>query len=151
MGHYSYNEKFREHNRAAECTRDAERVKEKALPEWFDFSMFEDEQLEYLEEYERERRGDLMRGMLEFLTADRDHWVERICVLDKLINRRELAWREAPAFYGVSNHRFFEAKATLERVFQNSGGHVLNLLVVRDSRSIVRDASDVEGQMTFDL
>lgn len=151
MGHYSYNEKLREHNRAAESQRDDDRPRESALPDWFDFSLFEDEQLEYLNEYERERRGDLMRGMLDFMTADRERWVERICVLDKLINRKELTWREAPAFYGVSNHRFFEAKATLERVFANAGGHVLNMLVVRDSRSVVRESSDIAGQLTLDL
>lgn len=151
MGHYRYNEKWREHNRSAEWSGDAEPSRDHVLPEWFDTSMFESDQLAYLEEYDRERRGELLRGLLEFMTADRDHWVERVCVLDKLINRREIAWREAPSFYGVSNHRFFEAKATLERVFQHSGGHVLNLLKVRECRTANREPGDIEGQMIFDL
>lgn len=138
MGHYSYNEKLREHNRAAECQRDDDRPTESALPDWFDFSLFEDEQLEYLNEYEQKRRGDLMRGMLDFMTADRERWVERICVLDKLINRKELTWREAPAFYGLSNHRFFDAKNMLEVVFAGYGEHILKLLQVRKARNLTR-------------
>lgn len=151
MGHCHYNEKWREHNSPAAAS-EPEPVNLSVFPDWFDVSMFEETQLEYLAQYEIERRGDLLKKILDFLTSDRENRIERICVLDKLINRTNLTWREAPAFYAVSNHKFFEAKNELEHFFSNKESRVLNMLKVRETRSVVRESNNNNnGQMFLNL
>lgn len=152
MGRCSYNEKWRAHNPCVSFEPEQE-ANLGVFPDWFDTSLFEEEQLAYLAEYEIERRGELLKKILEFLSADKNRRVESLCVLDKLINRPELKWRDAPAFYGVSNHNFFLAKSAMELFFAKNDGRFINLLKRREKRDIYRSKKIIpdEGQMFLDL
>ena len=138
MGHYRYNEKILEHQRADDVSAGEPDIADCVFPSGFKAEMFESEQLEYLNDVFREYRNLTMRKTLELLTVQADGWQERAAVLDKMINRPELRWREAPAFYGLSNHRFFDAKNMLEVVFAGYGEHILKLLQVRKARNLTR-------------
>ena len=135
MSRIRYDERIAEHQGT---TASGDAAPLSVFPEWFDKSFFDDEQLEYLASYEMERRGDIVRVLLDFLTSKRGAWVERAAVLDKIVNRPELQWREAPAAYGISNHRFFDAKRALEETFLVDAGRMLQVLIVRHDRRLTR-------------
>lgn len=82
-----------------------------ALPKDLELDLFDDEQIAYLAEFLQDWRLATMRQMLEFLS--RRGCKMRICILDKLLNRPAMAWREAAAFYGVKQAKLFEVKKEL--------------------------------------
>lgn len=139
MGHFKYNEKWQKHNTPGGITDDEEEnAPSPVFPPDFEADMFETDKLEYLSDCFREYRNLVMRKTLELLTIQATGWQERAAVLDKLINRPSLTWREAPAFYGLSNHRFFEAKNQLEAVFSDFGEKAVKMLRVRAARTLCR-------------
>lgn len=138
MGHYRYNEKYLAHQQSDDTSAGEPDIADCVFPAGFNVDMFEEGQLEYLNDVFREYRNLTMRKTLELLTIQADGWQERAAVLDKLINRSDLTWREAPSFYGLSNHRFFDAKNMLEVVFSGYGEHILKLLQVRKERKLTR-------------
>lgn len=147
VGHFSYNDRFAGHQPTFVDDGGAVPF---SFPDWFDADFFDDAQLDYLGSFMVEYRGEVVRKVLELLMLQRDGWIERAAVLDKLINRPELSWREAPAFYGVSNHRFFEAKNMLERVFGDMGERMVAMLRARENRTAHRPEKE-HGQLELDL
>lgn len=78
------------------------------LPPDLERDRFDDEQLVYLAEWMMEFRVECFNRLLEFLS--RKGCRLRICILDKMVNRPTLKWCDAAAFYGVSQHKLFDAK-----------------------------------------
>lgn len=78
------------------------------MPESLELDRFTDEQLVYLSEWLLDFRAECLNRLQEFLSRKGSRC--RICILDKMINRPHLKWRDAAEFYGVSQHKLYNMK-----------------------------------------
>ena len=102
MGEVCYKDDFAGHQPVVASEEDVR------LPMSLDLARFDDEQLVYLAEWMMAFRVECFNRLLEFLSRKGCRY--RICILDKLVNRPRMKWCEAAAFYGVSQHKLFDAK-----------------------------------------
>ena len=106
MGDFSYRDDYEGHR-----VEGAERAQAWQLPPSLELDRFEDGQLLYLAEWLEEYRTECLNRILEYLSRPGARY--RIIILDKLLNRPQLRWSDAAQFYGVSQHKLYDAKREL--------------------------------------
>ena len=96
-----------------------------SLPNNFDCSMFDDDQLEYLAEYLPWYRKEVSQHLLRFLNepaksikknsersrkAINMRMLCRLVLLHKIINDDETGYRDLPETFGISNHILYDER-----------------------------------------
>ena len=103
MGNFVYRDNYAAHQAVVEPE-----VEDLRLPLSLELDRFSDEQLVYMAEWLQDFRAECLNRVLEFLSRKGCRY--RICILDKMINRPELKWCDAAAFYGLSQHKLYDMK-----------------------------------------
>lgn len=116
-------------------------MREASLPNDFDKTLFDDEQLEYLCDFLADYRTETMKIMLDFITnleangnskKNKDALFVRIAaravIIDSVLNAREYKVLDLKTTYGISTHQYYDEIARLTTELEKQNKNINELL-----------------------
>lgn len=132
---------------------DAERI----LPSNLEFELFEDEQLEYLQDFLADYRLQNIRDFCKFVLEgdtpknasekSKEAYLQRVVCRIALVLRlldedlKDVAWKDTPQYFGLSSHVFFDVKDTVLYELARSNPRINKVLQCRKKsrKAVERD------------
>lgn len=137
MSKTEYKEDWKLHNFGNE----QEIKREASLPNDFDKTLFDDEQIEYLCEFLADYRTETMKIMLDFITnleangsskKNKDALFVRIAaravIIDSVLNARDYKVLDLKTTYGISTHQYYDEIGRLTNELQKQNKNINELL-----------------------
>lgn len=109
-----------------------------------DSTLFDEEQIEYLQEFLADYRTEVAQGIIEFLVsvpcngdkeshrrATQARIVSRAALLDRLLNKRDITARQIPQVYGVSIHQYYDALQEIESELKENNSSIREVIRIK--------------------